>query len=96
MRTLTKMGVYPGTVRVGGAKLNMRQHPATLIFAVTPFKVQGQTTPRLILDLRQKKGKSLQNLCFDHVYVAITRIKKTDHLRIITSGNDNKIGRAHV
>ena len=81
-------GIHTGNVRISGAKLNMRQHPVTLLFAVTPFKVQGQTTPRLILDLRHKKGKSLKNLSFEDIYVAISRVEKTDHLRIIMSNDD--------
>ena len=77
------------TVRVGGGQLRLRQHPVTLLFAVTPFKVQGQTTPRLILDLRHKEGKGLRNLSFEDIYVAISRVKMMDHLRIITSGDGN-------
>ena len=86
-------GIFPcainsSHIRVGGANLNMRQHPVTLLFVVTPFKVQGQTTPRLILDLRHKKGKALTNLSFEDVYVAMTRIASAEHLRIITSSDD--------
>ena len=67
-------GMQNGEVNVCGAKLKLRQHPVTLLFAVTPFKVQGQTTPRLILDLRYKEGKALSNfrfrgsLCCDQSY----------------------------
>ena len=82
---LIPCSIHTGHINVGGAKLNMRQHPVTLLFAVTPFKVQGQTTPRLILDLRYKEGRSLRNLGFEDIYVAISRLQKADHLRIIMS-----------
>ena len=84
-------GIYPcpitnESINLGGAKLNMRQHPVTPLFAVTPFKVQGQTTPRLIVDLRPKRvGSLMRNLSFEEVYVAISRVASTNHLRIITS-----------
>ena len=88
-------GVKPGTIKVGGAELNIRQHPVTLMFAVTPFKVQGQTTPRLIVDLRHKEGRSLRNLDFEALYVAISRITLAKHLRIIVS-NDYAMDLKHI
>ena len=83
-------GLQNGEVNVCGAKLKLKQHPVTLLFAVTPFKVQGQTTPRMILDLRYKEGTSLTNLGFEELYVAISRIKCCDHLRVLIS-DDNRI-----
>ena len=58
-------------------------------------QVQGQNTPRLIVDLRHKEGRSLRNLDFEALYVAISRITLAKHLRIIVS-NDYAMDLKHI
>jgi hypothetical protein len=50
-----------------------------LAFAVTYYKVQGQTLPRIILDLNSHGHASVD---IAEVYVGLSRVKQFDHIRV--------------
>lgn len=61
--------------------LHTRTHGVDLAFAITAHKVQGQTCDRLIVDLNPRPFSPQFN--FHAFYVAISRVRRGDHLRIM-------------
>lgn len=57
------------------------EHALDLAFAVTFHKLQGRTIDRLIVNLNQPPQAPF--LSFESVYVALTRVRRGDHLRLV-------------
>jgi hypothetical protein len=65
-----------------GIKVSYKSHMHDLAFAVTYHKMQGQTVSKIILDLN-RRPRSLGCLDFHAFYVGISRVKHSDHIRIL-------------
>ena len=64
--------------------LSRLRHSFDLGFAITYYhKVQGQTLNEVVLMLHHRKSKQLLSLCFEMLYVALTRVRKTSDIRIL-------------
>lgn len=61
--------------------LHTRTHGVDMAFAITAHKVQGQTCDRLIVDLNPRPFSPQFN--FHALYVALSRVRRGDHLRIM-------------
>jgi len=61
--------------------LRVKELPVELLFAVTFHKLQGKTLDRVVVDLHNYK--SPPHLCFEAVYVALTRVRSHDHVRCL-------------
>jgi hypothetical protein len=55
-------------------------------FAVVVDKAQGQTIKRVIVALSDRRGRKCQ-MNYESVYVANSRVKENDHLRLLLSGS---------
>jgi hypothetical protein len=58
-----------------------QEHALDLAFAVTFHKLQGRTIDRLIVNLNQPPQPPF--LSFESVYVALTRVRRGDHVRLV-------------
>ena len=70
------------------AKGRHRDFLVTAAFAVTFHKVQGATIQKAVLELN-KRPKKLGALSFGSLYVAMTRVKQFDGLRIIERASND-------
>ena len=78
----------------GGAKYSFRPclvdivdyFPIELSFAMTIHKAQGRTIQRVILALEERPNHLIQ-MTFSSIYVALTRVKHSDHIRILHHTN---------
>ena len=77
---------------IGDTMVARRRHPVQLGFAVTYHKVQGQTLDCVILGLHQRKSRQLLSLCFEMLYVAWTRVRRAEDMRVLYFNNDDKGG----
>ena len=61
------------------------EHGVQLSFAVTFHKAQGMTLKRVIVDVgdRLKHGKKLGRLNWHGLFVALSRVRKSDHIRLL-------------
>ena len=65
------------------ANLKRPRHTCDLGFCVTYHKVQGQTLDEVVLVLHRRKPRQLLSLCFEMFYVAVTRVRRTEDIRIL-------------
>ena len=65
------------------AKLKRYSHPVELGFCVTYHKIQGQTVKRIILALHPRTSCQLMRLNFESLYVAMTRVRRTEDIRVM-------------
>jgi len=63
--------------------LNRHRHQVDLGFAVTYHKIQGQTLDSVVLVLHRRKSRQLLSLCFEMLYVAVTRVRRTSDIRVL-------------
>ena len=76
-------------VKVDDYSFPFKSHLLELAFAITFHKVQGQTLPKVILDLNMRP-KALGNVDFHALYVGLTRIKHAYDIRILPPQNSNE------
>ena len=84
--------------------LQRKRHQVDLGFAVTYHKVQGQTLQQVILVMHRRKSKQLLSMCFEMLYVAVTRVRRASDIRILffsdgkhgTKGKQVEQGLAHL
>ena len=69
--------------KVAGTKLVRKTHPVSLGFSITFHKVQGQTLDRVVLALHKRSPNQLLSLKFEMLYVALTRVRQGDHIRVL-------------
>ena len=74
---------------VQNVKLAFKQFPLDLGFATTFHKVQGQTLERVIMFLHERKTRQLAKLQWESLYVAITRVKSGDNMRVCYRGSED-------
>lgn len=74
---------------VQNVKLTFKQFPLDLGFATTFHKVQGQTLQRVIMFLHERKAKQLAKLQWESLYVAMTRVKSGDNMRVCYRGSED-------
>ena len=72
-----------------GVKIRYHAFPFDLRFAITFHKVQGQTEKKVILFLHKRTTKQLAPLQWESLYVAYTRVKCADDIRVCYFGSDN-------
>ena len=84
--------------------LQRKRHQVDLGFAVTYHKIQGQTLKQVILVLHRRKAKQLLSMCFEMLYVAVTRVRRAADIRVLffsdgkrrTKGKQVVKGLAHL
>jgi hypothetical protein len=66
-------------------KISISHHGLHLSFAMTFHKSQGQTLDRVIVDVnnRAKHSKSLGRISWHALFVALSRVKKSNHIRLL-------------
>ena len=74
---------------VQNVKLAFKQFPLDLGFATTFHKVQGQTLERVIMFLHERKTRQLAKLQWESLYVAMTRVKSGDNMRVCYRGSED-------
>ena len=74
--------------------VRFKAHTFQIAFAVTFHKVQGQTVPKIILDLNKRPGRKLGCLDFHGLYVGLTRVEYCDNIRILPCNDSKKF--AHL
>ncbi len=77
------------------SKIYYRSHGVDLAFALTFHKFQGQTVGKILLDLSQTP-KNVFRLCFQAFYVGMTRVKKSDCIRILPGPDGGKPDLSHL
>jgi hypothetical protein len=60
-------------------------------FAITVDKAQGQTLDRVILVALSKREMRLVNFTYACFYVAMSRVRKRQHLRILLKQEENVV-----
>ena len=65
------------------AALKVREHQYLLAFALTDFKLQGRTLPKLILSLSVRKKPPYMDI--SSFYVFISRVRHAESLRLLRS-----------
>ena len=58
-----------------------------LAFARTIHEVQGQTLDRAVILLGRNIGRSIGRVNWSLLYVALSRVKKLEHVRFFPHGN---------
>ena len=74
------------------AVLARQRHSFDLGFCITYHKVQGQTLDEVVLVLHRRKAKQLLNLCFEMLYVGLTRVRRTADIRVLYFEEDGTAG----
>ena len=77
-----------------GVQIKYTAFPLDLRFAITYHKVQGQTMDKVILFLHERKTKQLAPLQWESLYVAYTRVKYGDGIRVCYFGSDDPSDRS--
>ena len=73
----------PSNTEKGSAVLSRQRHAFDLGFCITYHKVQGQTLNEVVLVLHERKPRQLLSLCFEMLYVALTRVRRTADIRVL-------------
>ena len=71
-----------------GVQISYNAFPFDLRFAITYHKVQGQTMDKVILFLHKRSTRQLAPLQWESLYVAYTRVKSGEHIRVCYFGSD--------
>ena len=79
----------PGQVNLRQVKV--KAHSVEMAFAVTVHKMQGQTKELLIIDLNHRPSPTLQQIIFQGLYVALSRVKKSSNIRIMPLHNPDSL-----
>ena len=82
------------TMKTQGVQISYNAFPFDLRFAITYHKVQGQTMNKVILFLHERRSRQLAPLQWESLYVAYTRVKYGDHIRVCYFGSDGSVDRA--
>ena len=85
---LIPLQLEPDEDTVQGVRLSFKSFPYDLGFAMTYHKVQGQTMPRVIMFLHERKSRQLAKLQWESLYVAMTRVKCGNNIRVCYSGSE--------
>ena len=72
-------------------KYRCMSNEVSLSFAQTVHEVQGQTLDRVILVLGRAAGRSIGRITWSLLYVALSRVKKLDHVKFFPCGRRNSI-----
>lgn len=62
-----------------------------MAFALTIHEVQGQTLDRAIVVLGRNIGHSIGNVSWSLLYVALSRVKKLEHVRFFPHGRRGSV-----
>lgn len=87
VQELIPLQLEPGEDHVQGVKLLYKAFPLDMGFAITYHKVQGQTMRQVILFLHERKTRQLAKLQWESLYVAMTRVKCGNDLRVCYRGS---------
>lgn len=85
-----KSGTVQRTVR-------RTQFPITLAYAFTDYRSQGQTIPRVIVDIATPPGKGigLNKLSLFNVYVALSRSSGRETIRLLRDFDESEFQKPH-
>ncbi len=82
-------GSFDVSMRKDNSVKVTREHFALVPrYAGTCHKSQGQTLPKVIVDLLPKKGEK-KNIEINHAYVPLSRVRTLDDLTILRDFDDN-------
>ena len=81
---------------VHGVKIRYNAFPFDLRFGITYHKVQGQTMNKVILFLHERTTKQLAALQWESLYVAYTRVKNANGIRVCYFGSDTSSNRTRL
>jgi hypothetical protein len=76
-------------IKMEDQNIYYKSHSYQIAFGVTFHKIQGQTVPRIILDLNKRPGRTLGSLDFHGLYVGLTRVEYCEHIRILPCHDDD-------
>ena len=65
--------------------------PFDLSFAITVFKAQGKTMPKVVLALAHRYAQSIQ-FSYSAIYVALSRVKHASDIRLLLHDNGSRPG----
>ena len=85
--------------RTQGVQISYKAFPFDLRFAITYHKVQGQTLNKVILFLHERRTRQLAPLQWESLYVAYTRVKCGNDIRVCYFGSNtrnNREGLSHL
>jgi hypothetical protein len=85
---LIPLQLEPAEDVIQQVRLKYKKFPLDLGFATTFHKVQGQTLRRVIMFLHERPTKQLAKLIWESLYVAMTRVKSGDDMRVCYRGSD--------
>ena len=71
-----------------GDKINYREHPVDLLFAVTYHKLQGLTLSALVLSLNTHPNHKLR-ITIPSLYVGLSRVHNFDEIRVLPFWEDD-------
>ena len=92
---LIPLQLEPDEDTVQGVRLSYKSFPYDLGFAMTYHKVQGHTMRRVIMFLHERKSRQLAKLLWESLYVAMTRVKCGNDMRVCYCGSEAKTVRTH-
>ena len=72
-------------------KYRCMSNQVSLSFAQTVHEVQGQTLSRVILVLGRQSGRSIGRVTWSLLYVALSRVKKLEHVKFFPCGRSNSL-----
>ena len=86
--------IYPEALVV---LVKRTQFPMTLTYAFTDYRSQGQTIPRVIVDIATPPGprNSINKLSLFNVYVALSRSSGRETIRLLRDLNEDMFQRPH-
>jgi hypothetical protein len=78
-------------VKFKNTTLHYKDHFVDLAFALTYHKVQGKTMDRIILDINHRPGSGSGMCSLDYfgLYVGISRVRESRHMRILPSHSED-------
>ena len=72
-------------------KYGCKSCSVNLAFALTIHEVQGQTLDRAVVVLGRDIGRRIGNVSWSLLYVALSRVKKLDHVRFFPHGRRGSV-----
>ena len=97
-KTLLEKPIYvvPKSLLIAPCRVTIKNFfPIHCGFAITVDKAQGQTFDRVIVTLSERDHK-LMNFTYSCVYVGMSRVRESQHLRILLMDESNEVLQWHT
>jgi hypothetical protein len=79
----------------GGRGVTLKQFPATLAYAMTDYKCQGQTFSAVIIDIKKPTGRGSHSSPSTSAYVQLSRSKTLAQCSIVRGYSDEDLCENH-